>query len=49
MLITLNSNQINKKNILYSEKTKNNILNNESISILIKLNVLWIEKVIMNP
>jgi hypothetical protein len=28
MLITLNSNQINKKNILYSEKTKNNILNN---------------------
>ena len=28
MLITLNTNQINKKNILYSEKTKNNILNN---------------------
>ena len=28
MLITLNPNQINKKNILYSEKTKNNILNN---------------------
>lgn len=28
MLITLNKEQINKKNILYSEKTKNNILNN---------------------
>lgn len=28
MLITLNTNQVNKKNILYSEKTKNNILNN---------------------
>jgi hypothetical protein len=28
MLITLNKRQINKKNILYSEKTKNNILNN---------------------
>lgn len=28
MLITLNTNQIHKKNILYSEKTKNNILNN---------------------
>lgn len=28
MLIILNKNQIQKKNILYSEKTKNNILNN---------------------
>ena len=28
MLITLNKEQINKKNILYSEKTKNNILHN---------------------
>tara|TARA_B100000927_G_C16181111_1_gene355430 strand:- start:21 stop:482 length:462 start_codon:yes stop_codon:yes gene_type:complete len=28
MLITLNPSQINKKNILYSEKTRNNILNN---------------------
>jgi len=28
MLITLNKKQINKKNILYSEKTKNNILTN---------------------